>query len=111
MINNKNMRKFFVLSLILLFGSTCVHAAYFNDDIPANAGAYGSHSSGSTYNYNSGAIIGNTYYAPSGVSYQRQGNQIYGSDGSSYTQFDGMMQNNATGQSYQINNNLIQPLN
>lgn len=63
------------------------------------------------YNINTGSRIGNTYYSPSGTGYTRQGNNIYGSDGSQYTQFGNTIQNNATGKTYQINNNLVTPIN
>jgi len=60
-----------------------------------------------------GSYIGDTYYsnnAQNPTSYTKRGNQIYGSDGSSYTKYDNMIQNNSSGKTYQIINNTIPPL-
>ena len=67
------------------------------------------------YNTNSGFSIDDTYYSWNNEtqtyrSYTRSGNDIYGSDGSHYTQFGNTIQNNATGQTYQINGSLVSPL-
>ena len=67
------------------------------------------------YDINSGSQIGNTYYkwdnnTQSYTGYTQQDNQIYGSDGSSYTRFNNTVQDNNTGNTYQINNNYVEPL-
>lgn len=109
------MKKFVLLSLILIFSAAASDAAYYNDDIPANAGSFTSYNSGS-YNISTGSQVGSTYYGwnnktQSYTGYTRQGNDIYGSDGTHYTQFDNVIQNNAPqGQSFQVRNNLVQPL-
>ena len=57
---------------------------------------------------------GNTYTSTdphNPTTYTQYGNRAYGSDGSSYTLYPGRtIQNNSTGQTYQIHNNLISPL-
>ena len=101
------MKKLFLICLIFSF----CHATgitYLNDSLPDNAGA-------SVYNTNSVSKIGDTYYkwdnkTQSYTGYRVQENKIYGSDGSSYTRFGNTIQNNSTGQTYQINNNFIQQL-
>jgi len=103
------MKKLVLLSLILIFSAAASDAAYYNDDIPANAGSFTNQNTITSTTQIS--RIGNTYYTPSGTSYTRQGNDIYGSDGSHYTQFGNTIQSNSSRpKSYQINNNLIQPL-
>ena len=53
---------------------------------------------------------GNDISGSDGSRYTKQGNNIYSSNGSQYTQLGNTIQNNATGKTYQINNDLIQPL-
>lgn len=100
------MKRFFAIYLFIMMFSLCkVHALENSDYTWRN----------NTYDINSGSQIGNTYYSwdnrnQSYTGYTRQGNQIYGSDGSSYTQLGNTIQNNNTGRTYQINNNLVEPL-
>lgn len=95
--------KFLILILILNVGCAyCLQSDLYGnyDDEASSASKYGTWIGDTYYN--------NNYSHP--VSYTKQDNQIYGSNGKSYTQFGNTIQDNSSGKTYQINNNLIQPL-
>ncbi len=94
------MKRFVIAFLFLIFGCGISYADY---------------NSYNQYDINSDSQIGDTYYkwnnnTQSYTGYTQQDNQIYGSDGSSYTRFGNTVQDNNTGNTYQINNNIIEPL-
>lgn len=100
-----SMKKLILLSIIIFSCCAAYAETYLNAPLPDNAGALPP-----TINK-----MGDNYHiwddkTQSYTNYTRQGNQIYGSDGSKYTQFGNTYQDNHTGQTYQINNNLIEPL-
>ena len=86
--------------------------------IPVSAVADGFY----TDNRFNGGFSNNTYYDKTGeswfnnnyqhpVTYEVDGNHIKGSDGSYYTIQGGTIQNDTTGKTYQINGNILSPLN
>ena len=97
------------LILIILCCLACNVFAYDNSEY--------SWQNSKTYSTNSDVSkIGDNYYmydskTQSYTRYSRQGNDIYGSDGSHYKQSGNMINDTAPhSNSYIINNNLIQPL-
>lgn len=106
------MKRIFITSLFIFFGCNIAFADVYNySPFNYNAPKKMDSSTLSSSNLNHYSKIDNNYYSPSGTRYTRQGNDIYGSDGSHYTQYGNTIQNTAPqSNSYQINNNLIQPL-
>lgn len=105
-----------LLAAILCIGCTTANADVYNYS-PFNHNAPRKmDNSNDYYSTNNVSRIDNTYYMwdnnnQTYKSYQVQGNQIYGSDGSSYTRYGNTIQSNSSRpQSYQINNNIIKLL-
>lgn len=101
------MNKLFLAAIILLFGCTSAFAdGYMNDPIPANAGQtpIGITRTGDGYSmWNNSTQTYKTYNV--------KGNQIYGSDGSSYTRYGDTIQSNSSRpKSYYFQNNIPKPL-
>lgn len=102
-----------IILLLFIFNFYC--AAALADYVPVSSNSSPSSFSSSSLNehntshYNK---IGDYTYSPSGVYYSKDysNNKIYGSDGSQYTQYGNVIQDNSTGKQYQINNNIIEPL-
>lgn len=93
------MKKLFLLTIIFASVAYAANADYYYQ----NSGSLNNPS------YNTYSNIGNTYYSgnQNKPSYQVSGNNIYGSDGSHYSKMGNTIQNTSTGETYQINGNMI----
>ena len=96
------MKKMFYTALILSFFASGVS---FGIELSDN-------NNSQPYNINSGSQIGNTYYTQddksgSFKSYTRQGNDIYGSDGSHYYKMDNTIMDMNSGKYYQQSGDYI----
>lgn len=109
------MNKMILLAAILCVGCTAANADYYvQHNNGVNSGISQMPTSQYSSTYNAYSNIGGTYYSSNPhnpVSYEIQGNKIYGSDGSSYTKFGNTIQSNSPPcNTYQIQNNIIKPL-
>lgn len=102
------MKKMFLLSVILLFCGAASDAAYYNADIPPNAGSLdGNFTHMGDNNYRMWDNKTQTY-----INYTVEGHDIYGSDGSRYKRSGDIIHDVApAGKSYYIKGNWIEPSN